>query len=600
MAEPTTQLGDYQLLEKIAQGGMAQVFKAKTVDPNGIERLVVVKRILPHISSDPEYISMLIDEAKIAVNFNHGNIAQIYDLGRVGSDYFIAMEYVDGKTIGQIVREFKEREKPIPIEVIAYCISELCWGLDYIHHKKGVDGQDLGVVHRDISPQNIIVSYSGTVKLIDFGVSKAMDKLSVTESGVLKGKFAYMSPEQAEGDIIDNRSDIFSVGVLLWELLTQERLFKRKTNQETLKAVKSATFVPPSKYRKDIPADLERIVEKALKRRKEQRYHTAGELADDLTRFLLKRYPEFKRLDIAEFLYRYFGPEKDEAGLAPEFPQLEVALEPKPDPVKKEKVLSPIDEEKTEIEYVRNFKKPLLIFLGFLLSVFLGYGAYQQIQKYTQATLKLTVRPADALVVVDHHSVKRSAEYEIKVSPQKEVSVQVNSSGYVPYNTVLVLKRGEVREQEIILTKELPPFGDLRIESNPSGATIFLDDREWERKTPTQIPHLHSDQSYKLRLSLEGYLDNEQLVELEKAEQKTVRVDLVPSYASLHVTSTPSGATVFLDDQEVGKTPYDNEKISPEKSMDLKLSFPGYKEEMNRLILQPNEKKELDFQLKVM
>ena len=162
MTEQTQKrLGNYTLLDKIAQGGMAQVYKAKTYDHSGEERLVVIKRILPHISADPEYVEMLIDEAKIAVNFNHGNIAQIYDLGRVDEDYFIVMEYVDGKTFSQIAKRLKQIGKQIPLDILLYCFIELCRGLSYIHNKKSSDGKALRVVHRDVSPQNIILSYTG-------------------------------------------------------------------------------------------------------------------------------------------------------------------------------------------------------------------------------------------------------------------------------------------------------------------------------------------------------------------------------------------------------------------------------------------------------
>ncbi|MDO8520011.1 MAG: serine/threonine-protein kinase [Deltaproteobacteria bacterium] len=357
MPENELKLGDYLILEKIAHGGMAQIYKAKTADPKGIERLVVIKRILPHISSNPEYVEMLIDEAKIAVHFNHGNIAQIYDLGRIENDYFIVMEYVDGKTVGQVLRDFNERGERLPLDLIVFALAEVCRGLDYMHRKTGADGNSLGVVHRDISPQNIIISYSGTVKIIDFGVAKSLDKLSQTESGVLKGKFAYMSPEQAEGDQIDRRSDIFAAGILLWELLTGERLFKRKTNPETVKAVRKAAVKHPSKYRIDIPRTLDKIVMKALERRRGARYQWASDMAADLTRVLYELNPDFRPLHVTELLYRYFGPEVDEAALPAELPELNV---PRVHP----------DNEKTELDAV-----PQKIFLKGILWGAAGFAS---------------------------------------------------------------------------------------------------------------------------------------------------------------------------------------------------------------------------------
>ncbi|OVE81309.1 hypothetical protein BVY03_03755, partial [bacterium K02(2017)] len=315
MASDSQKLGQYTLLEKIAQGGMAQVFKAKTVDPNGIERLVVIKRILPHISADQEYVDMLVDEAKIAVNFNHGNIAQIYDLGRVKDDYFIVMEYVDGKTFSHIVKKLKSRKTRFPLDLLLYCAIEIAHGLSYIHNKKDSTDKPMGVVHRDISPQNIILSYAGQIKIIDFGVAKAEFREGKTESGVLKGKFAYMSPEQSRCDRIDNRSDIFSLGTLIWEATTAARLFKKKTNQETIQNIQKGKYIPASQIRKNIPKEFDRILKKALSKNPKHRFQDASEMAFEMEKLLFKINPEFKPVYAAEFIYKLFGPEEDEAKL---------------------------------------------------------------------------------------------------------------------------------------------------------------------------------------------------------------------------------------------------------------------------------------------
>src|SRR3990167_9755318 len=518
MADDTGKLGDYLILERIAHGGMAHVYKAKTVDPNGIERLVVIKRILPHISSDPEYVDMLIDEAKIAVNFTHGNIAQVYDLGRVGNDYFIVMEYVDGKTIGRIVRELRERQRPIPMEVIAYCMAELCQALDYIHRKGGDDGRPLGVVHRDVSPQNIIVSYSGTVKLIDFGVAKAGGKASHTESGVLKGKFAYMSPEQAEGLPVDRRSDIFSAGILLWELLTQERLFKRKTNMETIKAVRKGRIESPSKFRNDLPKDLEKIVDKALERKPSHRYQHASEMAADLMRFLLAYRPDFKPLHITEFLYRYFGPEADEEGLPAELPELAIEKE------KKEILsLSPISagEEKTEIDRMANFfsrlrhisrRKFLIASGGVAGLIFLVVIGVSIFTLTAVGTLIVKVTPPEAQVSIDGRGIQPPADprgadsaYQLDLKSGEPFTLKVVLDGFHPFETSVTLGRRETRSLVVNLEKKIPPFGNLFVATNPPGAVIYLDELEWSQKTPAEISQLKNDKVYRVGFFLEGY-----------------------------------------------------------------------------------------------
>ncbi len=298
--------GQYFILEKIAQGGMAEIFKGLTYDFTGLKKYIVIKRILPHISANKEFIQMLIDEAKIAVRLSHGNIAQTYDLGKVAEDYFIVMEYVDGFTLSEIFKQSLLIGQSIPIELSAYLVAEVCNGLDYIHRRTDESGKALGIIHCDISPQNAIVSESGTVKIVDFGVAKIAMNISSQESGVLKGKFAYMSPEQMEGDYIDCRTDIFSAGVVLWEMLTGKRLFKRKIKSETIRAVQLMPIEAPSVYRKEIPQELDQIVLKALQRNPKKRYRSASDMALALTKFNLKHFPQFKPSLIGDYLSKLF------------------------------------------------------------------------------------------------------------------------------------------------------------------------------------------------------------------------------------------------------------------------------------------------------
>jgi len=229
--------GKYYLLERINVGGMAEVFKAKTFGVEGFERLLAVKRILPNIAEDEEFITMFIDEAKIAVQLQHANIAQIFDLGKVDDSYFIALEYVNGRDLRSIFDRMRSRGEALPIALACHVMMQVCEGLDYAHNKRDGQGRELHLIHRDISPQNVLIGYDGEVKLIDFGIAKAAGKASTTQAGILKGKFGYMSPEQVRGLPIDKRSDIFAVGIVLYELLTGERLFVGETDFSTLEKV---------------------------------------------------------------------------------------------------------------------------------------------------------------------------------------------------------------------------------------------------------------------------------------------------------------------------------------------------------------------------
>lgn len=606
MAEPAQRIGDYLILELIAQGGMAQIYKARTSDPNGIGRLVVIKRILPHISSDPEYIEMLIDEAKIAVHFTHGNIAQIYDLGKVGDDYFIVMEYVDGKTLGQILREFKEREIHIPLEIIVYCMIEVCHGLDYMHQKTDVEGNPLGVVHRDISPQNIIVSYSGTVKIIDFGVAKAMHKAGHTESGVLKGKFAYMSPEQAAGDPTDRRSDIFSAGTLLWELLTRERLFKRSSNRETIKAIRRTAHKPPSKIRIDVPRDLDVIVGRALEKKRGRRYQNASEMAADLGRFLIDYKPDFKPVHVAQFLYRYFGPEADEEGLPPELPELAVSKEPKK-PVSPERKIALEEEEKTELDKVSPgflshlVKNKVLCYVSgaAILFTVAAWAAFHFIPPFFWGTINIEVKPSNAeLFVNDKQTGKGSSSYKIEYRSGRPVKLEVKLKDYHPYQSTFKLQGKEVRDLSVVLEKKIPPYGSVYVESNPPGAVIYLDDMEWNQPTPAKIPHLSHNKEYRIGLFLEGHQFAEQKTKIIGGRTNKLLFGLEIDYAAVEINSSPPGANVIIDGQVVGKTPFVNRRLKPGEPFEFDLELEGYKGVSDSLELKPGEKKVLSIELK--
>ncbi|HTJ44882.1 MAG TPA: protein kinase, partial [Kofleriaceae bacterium] len=304
--------GKYYLLERINVGGMAEVFRAKAYGVEGFERLVAVKRILPNIAEDKEFIKMFIDEAKIAVQLNHANIAQIFDLGVVDQSYYIALEHVHGRDLRNIFDRCRGSGEPMPVAQACFVIMKICEGLDYAHNKRDQAGREINLVHRDVSPQNVLVSFEGEVKLIDFGIAKAAGKGSKTQAGILKGKFGYMSPEQVRGLPIDRRSDIFSCGIVLYELLTGERLFVGESDFSTLEKVRNVEILPPSTYNRKIPDELERIVLKALAKDSDDRYQNAIDLHDELQAFVYTAGEFYSRKDLAAWMKRTFAKEIEE------------------------------------------------------------------------------------------------------------------------------------------------------------------------------------------------------------------------------------------------------------------------------------------------
>jgi len=266
---------------------MAEIFLAKSFGAAGFERLLVIKKILPHMAEDDEFITMFIDEARIASTLNHSNIAQINELGKEGGAYFIAMEFVNGKDLSRIYERSVQVKRNIPIPLAVLIASRICEGLDYAHRRTDSGGKNLKIIHRDISPGNVLVSYDGDVKLIDFGIAKATNRMGRTTAGTLKGKFGYMSPEQVRGLPLDHRSDVFSVGILLYEMLTGERLFGGESDFGTLEKVRNAIVTPPTTYNAKIPKELEKTVLRALAKDPEERHEWASDLQEDLVRYLM-------------------------------------------------------------------------------------------------------------------------------------------------------------------------------------------------------------------------------------------------------------------------------------------------------------------------
>jgi serine/threonine protein kinase len=285
--DPIEPYGFYYLTKKIATGGMAELFRARRkVGLEGFEKILAIKRILPHLSNNRDFVAMFADEAKIAAQLTHQNIVQIFDFGRLNETYFISMEFVLGSNLRGIMEKTRQLDTQLSINDCVFIITKAAIGLDYAHRKRNLQNSPLHIIHRDISPQNILVSYEGEVKLTDFGIAKAALTTSVTKAGVLKGKVSYMSPEQARGEELDRRSDIFSLGVVFHELLTYRKLFEGESELQILERLKNPHIEPPSRFNPDIPIALDRIVLKALALRPQDRYQSAEEMFTHCETFL--------------------------------------------------------------------------------------------------------------------------------------------------------------------------------------------------------------------------------------------------------------------------------------------------------------------------
>ncbi len=273
--------GKYLLLDRIAVGGMAELYRAMMMGAEGFEKLIAIKKLLSHLTVQENLVDAFVEEAKLAALLQHQNIVQIYDFGSVDGDYFIAMEHLFGKDLRLIMDKSEEKRRPLSLEYVLYVASRACEGLYYAHHLKDLEGNPLHIIHRDISPPNIFVTYDGEVKIVDFGIAKAASQNTETVEGVIKGKVSYMSPEQAGGESIDQRSDIFSTGILLYEMLTGKRMFEGEPLQ-ILPKVREAEFEPLDQVVEDLPPELYEILDRALAKDPDKRYQSSGDMLSDL------------------------------------------------------------------------------------------------------------------------------------------------------------------------------------------------------------------------------------------------------------------------------------------------------------------------------
>jgi hypothetical protein len=305
--------GRYTLLERLAVGGMAEVFRAKITSSHGFEKILVVKRILPHLAADPNFVSMFIDEAKLTAQLTHPKIVQVLDFGEVRGQFFTALEYIDGFDGLGLLRVAAQKRVHVPRALAVFIVSEVLEALDYAHNARDMEGKPMQIVHRDISPSNIFISKRGDVKLGDFGIAHAQRRESKTQAGTLKGKYGYMSPEQVVGRPIDERSDLFAVGVVLAELLTGRRLFSAPADLDVLLKVRDVKLDRLDKYGADLPTALDRIVRRALLKNPRERFATAAEFREALADYLFASGQRVGANDLRAFTGTLFDTSPDAA-----------------------------------------------------------------------------------------------------------------------------------------------------------------------------------------------------------------------------------------------------------------------------------------------
>ena len=318
-----TRLGRYEIVKPLGRGGTAELLLARATGMSAFERHVVIKRIRPEVAVDSRFVQMFLDEARVAASLHHQHIIQVHDVGEQDGAYFFAMEYIHGEDLRAIIAKVSERRETVPLELACQIVAAAAAGLHHAHDKLGPDRQPLGLVHRDVSPGNVLVGYDGGIKLLDFGLAKAAHRSSATtRAGALKGKAGYMSPEQCRGEPLDRRSDVFGLGILLYELLTARPLFKAMNDYMTMAAIVQSDVPPPSTVRADIPPALDEITLRALAKDPAARYQSADDVRAALERFMTDAQLRSSTKRIADTMKHLFG-ERPEPWLEPKAPEPE-------------------------------------------------------------------------------------------------------------------------------------------------------------------------------------------------------------------------------------------------------------------------------------
>jgi serine/threonine protein kinase len=562
--------GKYVLVDKIATGGMAEIFKAQSFSHGGFEHLLVIKRILEHLSEDDEFVEMFIDEAKVSVALQHPNIVRIYDFGKLVNNYFIAMECVEGKDVRDLLRKLAKLRRLCPWRYSIYVALEASKGLQYAHTKSDMRGRPYRIVHRDMSPSNILISYDGEVKIADFGIAKAVFNTYNTHGGVLKGKYEYMSPEQAGGEKLDHQSDLFSLGIVLHEMLTGRRLFRAGSDVETLEKIRGTQVEPPSRFNNAISEEVDRIVLKLLSINRKQRYPNAAALTADLRPLLTDTPSHQISADIASFMQDIFAVEiEDERTRLTEGSAIARRL-------RAEMVPTQWDEDTdvsiTDTHYIAVQRQPtwvsVLAATAFAISVAISLSLiagkiterrYQQQLANVQpkTTLDLMVLPP-ATVFVDETEVGEGRQFSLGHLPQGPHRVRFEAEGYQTSEHTVHLRYDKPLVLQVMLTEaDTEPIrvgGSPLVEftTSPPGAIVSMNGVAIG-KTPFVWTGGAIGSSYRVDLELEDFHPTRAPVpSLSAISQLQVHRDLVKesaSYGNLSIQLEGADfAEVFVDD----------------------------------------------------
>lgn len=596
--------GKYTLIRKLAVGGMAELFLALQRSMAGFEKLVVVKRVLPKLVQDTGFIEMLLDEARIAATLNHPNVAHIYDVGVHDGEYFIAMEHIHGEDLRSIVRQMKkENVTSFPLEHALAIVLGCCKGLVYAHDKRDLDGEQMNIVHRDVSPQNILVTFSGDVKLVDFGIAKAgRSKEEDTKSGQLKGKVPYMSPEQAQGFELDRRSDIFSLGVILFELCTGRRLFRGPNEMETLKRIVEGTYPAPRALNPNLSPRLESIIQRALAKDTSERYQSAQHLQADLEGFIRDEQLAVTSISLGNWMQTLFKDKlTQQKQMLAEGRQLAEVIAAQ----------AAEEESMAGASGVRPkpaSKVPLVLALLAVLIAGAGVAAFFLLRPdppppipVGPGVIAITSDPPGAAIWLDGARQSERTPSTFSELPVATYSVKLTLDGYEEHvEDVVITEQEPSRAVSATLQRETASsFAVINIRSTPSGARILFDGRDTGKVTPDTIDQITAGEEHTLALSLEYYVTKTETLTLDRGQVRDLRYQLEatplePDEAIIRIVTVPDDARVQVDGGEWSEdgSPYEY-RVEADPRFRVAVARAGYRDHDQRVRLPGGETTEI-------
>ncbi|WP_224363645.1 serine/threonine-protein kinase [Hyalangium versicolor] len=602
----TQQFGKYLLLKRLAVGGMAEIWLAKQLGLQGFEKLVVVKRILDQHATERDFVQMFLDEARLAASLNHPHVVQIYDLGQEQASFYIAMEFIAGHDLLAILRKCKHAQAPLPPPIAARLIAGACEGLHYAHTRKDNAGNPLNIVHRDVSPSNILVTYEGGVKVVDFGIAKAETQSTKTEGGKIKGKFSYMSPEQIRSVALDARSDVFALGIVLYEILVGRRLFKRENELAIMQDILEGEIRRASELRADVPPALDEILEKALQKDRRRRFASAQEMQLALEKYLASTAEPPTSVHVSQFMLKLFAEEHTAyQALLRELPtarpeqlvhiieqghrtgtgnsQVSGFTDPGAEKVDGEHRTAVLDAVKRPSERKKVGTLAALAVAGVAALAGVGFVLTRPSAPPLPVEGELTVEsdPPGAALVVDGIASKVTTPGTLRMLGfDQDIHVRVEKEGREPREvTVRLTRQAASKTISVMLPPEQAKPGAISLETEPPGASVVLDGKQLEGTTPLTLPEVASGVEHLIRISLAGHQDEAATVKVEPGATAPVKLALKalpppepePTAEAIsdprgkkgkkelltgevEISSTPP-ADIFLGSKKLGHTP---------------------------------------------